>query len=207
MLILDDRDIIDFKLDLITDLEKKIKMGYKSQFRNIAIRIISKPKRYKKIKAPINIVEDVNKMDTLNRSIYNYLLDMFDVFGDSAILNAKRIFEDNGIKWGKKFSKSYTAQYGSSDIRKLIKELYISIKDLDYITLSNKQLLWMFKKPEDEALQSQNADRYFNSLYEVKALWLQSFIKALSPDYVCVLETIEEQPGSITTNVIIKESA
>ncbi len=207
MLIFEDRDLLDFKINMITDLNKKIKMGYKSQFRNIIIRIISKPKRYKKIKAPINIVEDVNKMDTISRNIYYYLIDMFDVFGDSAILNAKRIFEDNGIKWGKKFNKSLTAQYNSNDIKKLIKELYISIKDLDYLTFSNRQLNWIFKKPEDESEQHQNADRYFKPLYEIKVLWLQSFIKTLSPDYTSVFETIDEQTEQITTNIIIKEGA
>ncbi len=207
MLIFEDRDLLDFKINMITDLNKKIKMGYKSQFRNIIIRIISKPKRYKKIKAPINIVEDVNKMDTMSRNIYYYLIDMFDVFGDSAILNAKRIFEDNGIKWGKKFNKSLTAQYNSNDIKKLIKELYISIKDLDYLTFSNRQLNWIFKKPEDESEQHQNADRYFKPLYEIKTLWLQSFIKTLSPDYTSVFETIDEQTEQITTNITIKEGA
>jgi len=207
MLIFEDRDLLDFKINMITDLNKKIKMGYKSQFRNIIIRIISKPKRYKKIKAPINIVEDVNKIDTMSRNIYYYLIDMFDVFGDSAILNAKRIFEDNGIKWGNKFSKSLTAQYNSNDIKKLIKELYISIKDLDYLTFSNRQLNWIFKKPEDESEQHQNADRYFKPLYEIKALWLQSFIKTLSPDYTSVFETIDEQSEQISTNIIIKEGA
>lgn len=207
MLALDDRDIVDFKLDMITDLEKKIKMGYRSQFRNIVIRIISKPKRFKRIKAPINVIEDVNKMDTMSRSIYSYLIDMFDVFGDSAILNAKRIFEDNGVKWGKKFSRSYSAHYDSTDIKKLIKELYIGIKDFDHMSISNRQLLWMFKNPCDESPQLQSADKYFNSLHEVKALWLQSFIRGLSPEYTSVLETLEEQPGSVTTNIIIKEGA
>lgn len=207
MSMLEDRDIIDFKIDMLTDLNKKIKMGYKSQFRNIIIRIISKPMRYKRIKAPINIVEDVNKMDAMSSNIYNYLINMFDVFGDSAILNAKRIFEDSGVKWGKKFNKRFAVQYNSNDIKKLIKELYISIKDLDYLTLSNRQLNWIFKKPEGESAQYQNADRYFNSLYEIKSLWLQSFIKALKPDYTIVFETIDEQAEQITTNIIIKEGA
>lgn len=207
MLMVEDRDIIDFKIDMLTDLNKKIKMGYKSQFRNIIIRIISKPKRYKKIKAPINIVEDVNKMDTMSRNIYNYLINMFDVFGDSAILNAKRIFEDNGVKWGKKFNKRFAAQYNLNDFKKLIKELYISIKDIDYLTFSNRQLNWIFKKPENESAQYQNSDRYFSSLYEIKSLWLQSFISALSPDYTSVFETIDEQSENITTNIIIKEGA
>jgi hypothetical protein len=207
MLLQDDRNIVDFKLSLLTDLEKKIKMGYKSQFRNIVIKIVSKPKRYKKIKAPVNVIEDVNKLDTMSRSLYNYLIDMFDVFGDSAILNAKRIFEDNGAKWGKKFNKSLASQHDSTDMKKLVKELYISIKDLDYLTIANRQLLWVFKKPEDDSPQSQNADRYFNSLYEVKSLWLQSFIRALKPECSSVFETIEGEPGLINTNIIIKEGA
>lgn len=198
---LEDRDILDFKINMITDLSKKIKMGYKNQFRNIIIRIISKPKRYKNIKAPLNIEEDVNKIDTMSRKIYNYLIDMFDVFGDSAVLNAKRIFEENGIKWGRKFNKSFASEYNSNDIKKLTKDLYISIKDIDYMTLSNRQLNWIFNKPEDET------DRYFISLYEIKALWLQSFIKALNPNCTSVFETINKQIEQITTNIIIKEGA
>lgn len=207
MLMLEDRDIINFKIELLADLEKKIKMGYKSQFRNIAIRIISNPKRYRKIKAPVNISEDINKIDAKSINIYNYLIDMFDVFGDNAVLNAKRIFEDNGMKWGKKFNKGYMTERSVNDVKKLIKELYISIKDLDYLTLSNRQLSWIFKKPDKEAFQSQNGERYFTILYEVKSLWLQSFIKALGQEYTCVFETIDENTEQIKTNIIIKEGA
>lgn len=207
MLMLEDRDIINFKIELLADLEKKIKMGYKSQFRNIAIRIISNPKRYRKIKAPVNISEDINKIDEKSINIYNYLIDMFDVFGDNAVLNAKRIFEDNGMKWGKKFSKGYMTEHNINDIKKLIKELYISIKDLDYLTMSNRQLSWIFKKPDKEAFQSPNGERYFTILYEVKSLWLQSFIKALGQEYTSVFETVDANPEQIKTNIIIKEGA
>ncbi|MDF2532067.1 MAG: hypothetical protein K0Q65_1648 [Clostridia bacterium] len=106
MLTFDERDIIDFKISLSKDLEKKIKMGYQSQFRNIVISITSMPKRYKKIKAAANVSEDIQKLENTSKNIYNYMLDMFDVFGDNAVLNAKRIFEENGAKWGRKFYKS-----------------------------------------------------------------------------------------------------
>jgi len=90
----DKRDIIDFKISLAKDLEKRIKMGYKSQFRNIVISITSMPKLYKKIKTANDVSEDIQKLECISKSIYNYLLDMFDVFGDNAVLNAKRIFEE-----------------------------------------------------------------------------------------------------------------
>lgn len=203
----DERDIIDFKLSLSKDLEKKIKMGYQSQFRNIVISITSMPKRYKKIKAPINVSEDIQKLESISRNIYNYLLDMFDVFGDNAVLNAKRIFEENGAKWGRRFYKGFNQHYNASDVKKLIKELYINLNDIDYINLSNKQISWVFKRPIEDTCIRNNSSRYFNILYEIKSIWIQHFLKTMAPGYTSVMEIIEEDDNHIVTNITIKEGS
>jgi transcription-repair coupling factor (superfamily II helicase) len=201
----DEREIIDFKISLAKDLEKKIKMGYQSQFRNIVISITSMPKRYKKLKANINVSEDTQKLETISKNIYNYLLDMFDVFGDNAVLNAKRIFEESGTKWGKKFYKSFNQRYNAGDAKKLTKELYLNLNDIDYINSTNRQINWVFKKPEEDSSLSSRSSRYFNILYEVKAIWLQNFIKAVAPGYIGVMEIVEENENQIITNIMIKE--
>ena len=206
MLTFNDRDIIDFKISLSKDLEKKIKMGYQSQFRNIVISIASMPMRYKKVKALINFSEDIQTLENSSKNIYNYLLDMFDVFGDNAVLNAKRIFEESGSKWGKKFYKSFNQHYNAGDVRKLVKELYLSINEIDYINSVNRQLHWVFKKPIDDSCVKGNSSRYFNTIYEVKSIWLQHFIKGIAPGYFCVMEVIEDGENQKTTNIIIKET-
>lgn len=202
-----ERDFIDFKMSLAKDLEKRIKSGYKSQFRNIVISITSMPKRYKKIKANVVISEDIQKLEDISKNIVNYLQDMFDVFGDNAILNAKRIFEDNGTKWGRKFYKSFNQNYNAIDVKRLLKELYPGLKDTDYITTTNRQTTWVFKKPAASMESNSQTARYFNILYEVKAIWLQHFIKGMAPGYVCILEQAEEDENQITTNITIKEGA
>lgn len=205
MLTFSDRDIIDFKISLSKDLEKKIKMGYQSQFRNIVISIASMPMRYKKVKAPISVSEDIQTLENSSKNIYNYLLDMFDVFGDSAVLNAKRIFEESGIKWGKKFYKSFNKHYNAGDVKKLVKELYLSIKDIDYVNSSNRQINWVFKKPVDDSCVKGSSSRYYNTIYEVKSIWLQHFIEGIAPGYSCVMEITEEVENQKTTNIILKE--
>ena len=200
-----ERDIIDFKISLSKDLEKKIKMGYQSQFRNIVISITSMPKRYRKIKTTIDVSADIEKLENTSKNIYNYMLDMFDVFGDNAVLNAKRIFEENGTKWGKKFYRNFNQHYNAGDVKKLAKELYLSLKDIDYINSVNRQLNWIFKKNVDDSYLSRNSSKYFNTIYEVKSIWLQHFIKGIAPGYTIVTEIIEEDENQITTNIIIKE--
>jgi hypothetical protein len=204
MLTFDERDIIDFKISLSKDLEKKIKMGYQSQFRNIVISITSMPKRYKKIKAAVNVSEDIQKLENTSKNIYNYMLDMFDVFGDNAVLNAKRIFEENGAKWGRKFYKNFNQHYNASDIKKLVKELYLSLMDIDYINSVNRQLSWVYKKPVDDACL-RDSSKYFNTIYEVKSIWLQHFIKGMAPGYTTALEIVEEDDNQIVTSIILKE--
>lgn len=199
-----ERDIIDFKMNMAKDLEKKIKMGYKSQFRNIVISITSMPKRYKKIKATSNFSEDMQKLEDISKSVYNYLLDMFDVFGDNAVLNAKKIVEENGIKWGKRFYKNYNKHYNASDVKKLIKELYLDLKDTDYISINNRQLNWVFKKPGEDSSLNRHCSIYFNILYEIKSLWLQDFIKSIAPGYISIMEILEEDENQIVTNITIK---
>ena len=182
-------------------------MGYKSQFRNIVISITSMPKLYKKIKTANDVSEDIQKLECISKSIYNYLLDMFDVFGDNAVLNAKRIFEENGVKWGKRFYKSFNKSYNASDVKRLIKELYLDLKDTDYISISNRQTNWIFRKPGEDSGLSRHSSIYFNILYEIKSLWLQGFIKSMAPGYVGVMEILEENENQITTNITIKEGA
>lgn len=202
-----ERDLIDFKMSMAKDLEKRIKMGYKNQFRNIVISITSIPKRYKKIKSAANVSEDIQKLEDINKSIFNYLQDMFDVFGDNAILNAKRIFEDNSNKWGKKFYKNFNQNYNAIDIKKLIKELYPGLKDIDYITSANRQITWSFIKPAEKAESLSHTARYFNTLYELKSIWLQHFLKGIAPGYISVLEIAEQSEDYIITNITMKQSA
>jgi hypothetical protein len=206
MLTFSDRDIIDFKISLSKDLEKKIKMGYQSQFRNIVISIASMPMRYKKVKTPISVSEEMQALENSSKSIYNYLLDMFDVFGDNAVLNAKRIFEESGTKWGKKFYKSFNQHYNAGDVKKLVKELYLSIKDIDYVNSVNRQLNWVFKRPIDDSCVKGSSSRYYNTIYEVKSIWLQHFIEGIAPGYSCVMEITEEVENQKNTNIILKES-
>jgi hypothetical protein len=201
----DERDLINFKICLAKDLEKKIKMGYKSQFRNIVISITSMPKRYKKIKAAADISEDIQKLENISKSIYNYLLDMFDVFGDNAVLNAKGIFEENGIKWGKRFYKNFNQNYNASDAKRLVKELYLNLKDIDYIVTVNRQINWIFRKPQEDSGLNHHSTIYFNILYEIKSQWLQSFIKSMAPGYIGLMEILDEDENQITTNITIKE--
>lgn len=205
MLIIDERDKIAFKLCMVKDLEKNMKTGYKSQFRNIIIKITSKPTKYKKFKSPINASEDLLKLESTSKSIYNYLLDMFDVFGNKAVLNAKGIFEENALKWGKRFYKTYNHSYNAGDVKKLLTELFWSIKDMDFLSLSNRQLCWTFSMPkEDSGLNTQSC-RYFDQLYEIKSIWLYSFIKALAPGYTSVFDITEKDDTHIITNITIKE--
>lgn len=203
MLTLDNRAIVDIKIQMLNDLEKRIKTEYKSQFSNIAIKIISIPKRYKKRKAAINLSEDIQKIDNIGLNIYNYLMDVFDVFGDNAVLNAKRIFEDNAAKWGSRLYRRYNKHYTIEDLNEILKDFYISFGNEDLLTLIDGRLHWHFMEKEYDEDPCQRSNRYFSVLYDLKILWMQEFTRSIMPNYMTILEIIKGNKN-ITINIVVK---
>ena len=123
MSLLNIEELSSIKLPIIKDLEKTLKIGYEHQYRNILSKIVSNKKRFVKKRLPNDVSEDISRYDTLAAGLINYLINLFDVFGESAVLNAKKTFEENGYKWGKKLRKRISIQADIVEMNYLIKNL------------------------------------------------------------------------------------
>ena len=120
MQILNSGELTSMKLLIIKDLEKTLKIVYEHQYRNILSKIVSNKKKFIKKQLSVDISEDINRYNSLSAGLTNYLVNLFDVFGESAVLNAKKAFEENGYKWGKKLRKKLLKDSNSYDIYYII---------------------------------------------------------------------------------------
>ncbi|HYF75395.1 MAG TPA: hypothetical protein VD757_02305, partial [Candidatus Nitrosocosmicus sp.] len=175
-------ELAGMKLSIIKDLEKTLKIGYEHQYRNILSKIVSKKKRFVKKRLANDISEDILRYDALAAGLTNYLVNLFNVFGESAVLKAKKTFEDNGCKWGKKLKKKLLLQTDTDSISSLIKDLYINVPEIDYIETDNGALLWHLSKHGSGSVNG-SYERFQPRFYDIKAAWLSSFIKNLSSQY------------------------
>ncbi len=199
-------ELLNYKLALIKDLEKTLKAGYENQYRSILSKIVMSKKRFIRKRLPINVSEGLYRYNTHTSNLTNYLINLFDVFGESAVLNAKKQFEENGAKWGKRIKRKVLVPFDTQSIGYLIKNLYLDIPELDYIAQVNDQLIWYFNKSQCLQLNSEycNLNTRF---YEIKALWLHAFIKSLTPQYISIFEKKNEDEGEIVTSIAIKENS
>lgn len=191
------------KLSLIKDLEKNLKLGYENQYKKILASIAIGKKRFVRKTLSHNTSEYMEKYQTAAMNLVNYLINLFEVFGESAQLNAKKLFEENGQKWGKKLQKKMMRHAKKNDISFFIKSIYIDISNQDYIDMQNKELVWYFKKN----ITKSETEKYYGHFYEIKKAWLHAFIKAFSPDHISVFETADETDSEIVTNIIIKKAS
>lgn len=196
-------EIASYKLSLIKDLEKSLKLSYESQYKKILTSIAIGKKRFVRKKLTRDVSEYYMKYNTVSANLTNYLVNLFDVFGDSALLNAKKLFEENGQKWGKKLKKKLKDNIKKNEISQFVKNIYIGVENQDYIESHGKELIWYFKK----LLPKSGAEKYYGDFYDIKKIWLHAFVKAFSPDCMSVFETVNETEEEIITNIIIKEGA
>jgi hypothetical protein len=105
MTLFNNEELAGIKLSIIKDLDKTLKIGYEHQYRNILSKIVSNKKRFVKKRLQNDASVDMCRYNTLASGLVNYLINLFDVFGESAVLNAKKTFEENGCKWGNKLRK------------------------------------------------------------------------------------------------------
>jgi hypothetical protein len=197
-------ELTTMKLMIIKDLEKTLKIGYEHQYRNILSKIVSNQKKFVKKHIPKDVSEDLYRYDALAVGLTNYLINLFDVFGESAVLNAKKTFEENGLKWGKKLKKRLFIQDDIVDINFVIKNLYINVPELDYIDMTNDDLVWHFSKQGNSSV-NEGFGRFHPRFYDIKAGWLHSFIKSFTSQYISIFEKKSEDDNEIVTGIALKE--
>lgn len=198
-------ELLNYKLALIKDLEKTLKAGYENQYRSILSKIVMSKKRFVRKKLPINVSEGLYRYNTHVSNLTNYLINLFDVFGESAVLNAKKQFEENGAKWGKKMKRKILLPFDTEGIGSIIKGIYLDIPELDFISQENDQLIWYFSKSQCLQLNREYCN-HNTRFYEIKALWLHSFVKSFTPQYISIFEKKNEDENGIVTSIAIKES-
>ena len=204
MPLLNIEELAGMKLSIIKDLEKTLKIGYEHQYRNILSKIVSNKKRFVKKRLPNDASEDIFRYNALASGLINYLINLFDVFGESAVLNAKKTFEENGCKWGKKLRKKVNTQADINEMNYFIKNLYINAAEIDYIDISNDGLLWHFSKQGNSSL-NEAFGKFHPRFYDIKAAWLHSFINTFTSQYTSMLEKKSEDESEILTSIELRE--
>lgn len=205
MPLLNNSELINMKLLIIKDLEKTLKKSYEHQYKNILSKIVSNKKRFIKRRLPEDISEDIRRYDSLAAGLSGYLTNIFDVFGDNAVLNAKKTFEENGQKWGKKLRKKLVPDANENDIKYIIKRLYINVPEIDYIEMSESRLIWHFSmlgSSSNEVLV-----KLHPKLYDIKAAWLNSFIKAFTSQYAEIFELKNGDDNKKVTGIELKKES
>lgn len=197
-------ELTNMKLSIIKDLEKTLKIVYEHQYRNILSKIMNNKKRLIKKRLPEDVSEYISRYNSLAVGLTNYLTNLFDVFGESAVLNAKKTFEENGFKWGKKLRKKLLAQTDINNINYLIKNLYIDVPGVDYIGMPDNDLIWYFNKLGLSTV-NESFNKFYSRFYDIKAAWLHSFIKSLTSQYASFFEKKSENDNEIITSIELKE--
>lgn len=194
MQLLNNGELTSAKLSIINNLEKTLKIVYEHQYRNILSKIVNNKKRFIKKRLPSDASEDIFRYNTLAVGLVNYLINLFDVFGESAVLNAKKTFEENGSKWGKKLRKKLLINSDTNNIYYIINALYINVPEIDYMEMIDDGLLWHFKK-----------QKFHSAFYNIKSAWLNSFVKSFTSQ-ICIFEKKSEDDGEIVTRIALKEN-
>jgi hypothetical protein len=203
--ILNSGELTSMKLLIIKDLEKTLKIVYEHQYRNILSKIVSNKKKFVKKHLSMDVSKDICQYDSLAAGLTNYLVNLFDVFGESAVLNAKKAFEENGCKWGKKLRKKLFIQEDTQDIAYLIKHLYINVSEVDYLEMSNDSLIWHFSKLEHNNT-NEGFMQFHPRFYDIKASWLHSFVMTFASQYTSIFEKKGEDDNEIITSIELKEN-
>lgn len=200
-MLLSQKDLVGVKTEILKDLEKYLKSGYKAQYKNIVSNILISPKVFMQRIQEDDIIAKNNKFNCINTSLTQHLMDVFDVFGDSAVLNAKVIFEENANKWAKKILKRF--KLDNDNIIDFIKQIYINVVDYDYLEVEDRRLIWHFYKsyPNDDC------DRYkrqWNIFYEIKKTWMTALLSSLNCE-VCFMDSNENDTEKILTAIEVKK--
>lgn len=200
-MLLSQNDLVGFKTQILKDLEKYLKSGYKAQYKNIVSNILTSPKVFIQKIQEDDISAKVNKFNYISTSLTQHLIDVFDVFGDSAVLNAKIIFEENARKWAKKILKRFKLDNGN--ITDFIKEIYINMADYDYLEVEDGRLTWHFYK----SYPNEDRERYkrqWNIFYEIKRIWITALVSSLNCE-VCFIDINENDLEKKSTVIEIKK--
>jgi hypothetical protein len=197
--------LVDLKLLILKDLEKTLKMVYEHQYRNILARIVSNKRRFTKKSLPVDTAENICRYNTLSLSLVGYLSNLFDVFGESAVLNAKKAFEENGCKWGKKLRKKLSPQGGISDFNNYIKALYIDVPEADFLETTGSQLEWHLSGSLPGSA-GESFRKFQTNFYDIKASWLKNFIKGFAPQYSGSFEKRAGEADIVITGIELKET-
>jgi len=206
MPLLNIEELTAMKILIIKDLEKTLKIGYEHQYRNILSKIVSNKRRFVKKRLPKDVSEDIYRYDELAAGLTNYLVNLFDVFGESAMLKAKKTFDDNGCKWGKKLKKKLFIQADIVDISYVLKNLYIDVSEIDYIEMTNDYLMWHLSKQGNGHI-NEGFGKFYPRFYDIKAAWLDSFIRNFTSQYSGSFEKKSEDDSEIITGIELKEEA
>lgn len=206
MSLLNAEELTSLKLLMLKDLEKTLKIVYEHQYRNILSKIVSSKKRFLKKSIPLDASEKIFRYDSLSVELTSYLANLFDVFGESAVLNAKKTFEENGMKWGKKLRKRLLIEDNVNEIYFAIKNLYINVPKIDYMEISDNNLKWYLSRLEHSSV-SEDYTKFHPGFYDIKSAWLQNFIKSFAPKYNSTFEKISDDDAVTVTSIELKESA
>lgn len=194
---LNKEDLAGLKLSMLKELEKKLKIVYEHQYRNILSKIVSNKKRFVRKRLPLEASENILRYNSLTTVVTAYLANLFDVFGDSAVLNAKKTFEEHGFKWGKKLRKKLQIQDDLKDILSAVKTLYIDVPEKDYLEVSDSGLTWYL---------SGLGHSSHPGIYDSKAAWLRSFLGVFAPGYSAAFDKTDKEDDITITSIELRPS-
>lgn len=197
-MLLEEEELAGLKLSMLKELEKTLKIVYEHQYRNILSKIVSNKKRFIRKRLPLEASENILRYNALTGVVTAYLANLFDVFGESAVLNAKKTFEEHGLKWGKKLRKKLQLQDDLKDILSIVRALYIYVPENDYLELSDNGLTWYL---------SGLGHSSHPGFYDSKAAWLRSFIGALAPGYYTTFDKVGSEDDITITDIELRPSA
>lgn len=198
MVPLKEDELTGLKLSMLKELEKTLKIVYEHQYRNILSKIVSNKKRFVRKRLPLEASENILRYNSLMAVVTAYLANLFDVFGESAVLNSKKTFEEHGFKWGKKLRKKLQLQDDPKDILAAVKALYIDVPENDYLEISDNGLTWFL---------SGLGHSSHPGFYDSKAAWLRSFLGSIAPGYSAAFDKADKEDDITITNIELKPSA
>jgi len=195
---LKEEELAGLKLSMLKELEKTLKIVYEHQYRNILSKIVSNKKRFVRKRLPLDASENILRYNSLTIAVTAYLANLFDVFGESAVLSAKKAFEEHGLKWGRKLRKKLQPGDDLQDILPVVKALYIDVPGNDYLEVSESGLTWYL---------SGLGHSSHPGFYDSKAAWLRSLLGAIAPDFSAILHKSENDGDITITNIELRPPA
>ena len=204
---IDSVELITMKLLMVKDLERSIIKNSSGRYKNFIFNIKINTKKFMRRVVVSDLSAEINKYNVLSSRLTSYVLGMFNVLGENALLAVKRNFEENAVKWAKKARKRiglHNFRLTKEEIHQFIMDVYINLPNSDHLEYVDHRLVWHFKKDLKESNGNVTKEGS-NKIYELKQVWLNTFIKNMFPSYSVQFKPIYEDSMAVTVEIKIEE--